>query len=319
MDVALPVSLPFLERLPAWGDGEKILASFFMNARSPLTAREYRLAATEFFRFLGGEVKGPGELQRHHIVFYRKWLEEKGLANKTIQKKLAAISSLCRYLAEAGLVEKDIAYGVSRPRTENKRETADISDEDVRKIFAALNPKSYTYASHRAILAVGFFTGLRSREIRTLRMKDLGTVNGIKIFHLKVKGDKVHEIPLHPFAISALDEHLNVLRARGFEVDKQEHVMFPSIKTGKNRPISAEALDYILKSAMDRAGIERSRFRRYSPHSMRATFAGHLLNNVEARLEDVQQAMGHSNPATTQRYNKRSKGHDRSPIFKMEF
>ncbi|MCX6131929.1 MAG: tyrosine-type recombinase/integrase [Proteobacteria bacterium] len=319
MDVFLPAHLPPLGPLPSPSDDKKILASFFLNARSPLTAREYRLAAEEFFRFLGEEVRGPTELQRHHIVFYRKWLEQKGLANKTIQKKLAAISSLCKFLAEAGLIEKDIAYGVARPRTENRRETADISDENVRKIFASLNPKSYTYASHRAILAVGFFTGLRSSEIRTLRMRDLGSVNGIKIFNLKVKGDKVHEIPLHPFVISALDEHLNALQARGFKVDEAEHVLFPSLKTGENRPMSAEALDYILKSAMDQAGIERSKFRRYSPHSMRATFAGHLLNTVEARLEDVQAAMGHANPSTTQRYNKRSKGHDRSPVFKMEF
>lgn len=319
MDVPLSAFLSPVELTLAFGDGEKILASFFLNARSPLTAREYRLAAQEFLRFLGAEVSGPAELQRHHIVFYRKWLEGKGLANKTIQKKLAAISSLCKFLAEAGLVEKDIAYGVARPRTENRRETADISDENVRKIFAALNPKSYTYASHLAILAVGFFTGLRSSEIRTLRIKDLGTVNGIKIFHLKIKGDKVHEIPLHPFAISALDEHLNDLLARGFKLDEAGHVLFPSLKTRENRPMSAEALDYILKSAMDRAGIERSPFRRYSPHSMRATFAGHLLNTVEARLEDVQAVLGHQNPSTTQRYNKRKKGHEKSPVFRIEF
>ncbi len=150
-------------------------------------------------------------------------------------------------------------------------------------------------------------------------MKDLGMVNGIKIFQLKVKGDKIHEIPLHLFAISALDEQLKVLRDRGFKIDEHEHVLFPSLKTGKNTPMSAEALDYILNSAMNRAGIERSRFRRYSPHSMRATFAGHLLNTVEARIEDVQAAMGHANPSTTQRYNKRKTEHERSPVFRIEF
>lgn len=297
----------------------KVLASFFLNAGSPLTAREYRLAASEFFRFLGDELKAPEDLRKHHIVFYRKWLEEKGLANKTILKKLSAISSLCRHLAEEGLVERDIAYGVSRPKTENRWETADFSDEEVRRIFSGLDPLRYTYASHRAILAVGFFTGLRSAEIRKLKVSNLGEVNGIKVFRLKIKGDKTHEIPLHPFVISAVEEHRTRLRARGFKIDEGDHSLFPSLKTGANRAMSAEALTYILNRAVERAGIARSTFRRYSPHSMRATFAGHLLNTVDSKLEDVQAAMGHANPSTTQKYNKRSKGHEKSPVWKIAY
>ena len=316
MDVVLSQAEP--PSPVSWGEGEKILASFFMNARSPLTAREYRLASEEFFRFLAGEVKRPEDLRRHHIVFYRKWCEGKGLSNKTILKKLSAISSLCKYLAEAGLIEKDIAFGVSRPQTQNRRETADIADADVKRIFEGLDTRSYVYASHRAILAVGFFTGLRSAEIRGLKLKSLGQVQGIRVLNLTVKGDKPHEIPLHPFVIKALEEHLDYLKARGFELHG-EHVLFPSLKTKEDRPMSAEALTYILNKAIKRAGIEKSSFRRYSPHSMRATFAGHLLNSADARLEDVQAAMGHANPSTTQRYNKRSKGHEKSPVWKIDF
>src|SRR6476469_3146949 len=77
------------------GEGEKILASFFMNARSPLTAREYRLASEEFFRFLAGEVKKPEDLRRHPIVLYIKWLEGKRLSNKTILKKLSCDRHFC--------------------------------------------------------------------------------------------------------------------------------------------------------------------------------------------------------------------------------
>lgn len=185
MEVDFPQKQPLVLR--GAGEGAKILASFFMSARSPLMALEYRLASDEFFRFLGGEIRGPEDLRRHHIVFYRKWLEENGLANKTIQKKLAALSSLCKYLAEAGLIDKDIAYGVARPQSQNRRETADIADEDVKRIFSGLDPKSYVYASHKAILALGFFTGLCSAEIRGLQMKSLGRVQGMSVLNLKVK------------------------------------------------------------------------------------------------------------------------------------
>jgi integrase/recombinase XerD len=167
-------------------------------------------------------VKDPQELRRHHIIAYRHWLEGRGLANKTIQKKLSAIASLCKFLAEAGLVERDITFGVQRPRTENRRETADFADADVRKILAALNPKSHSYELHRAVLATGFFTGLRSAEIRGLRLKNLGTVNGIREFNLQIKGGRRHEIPLHPFVISAIDLHIETMRQRGFAVDDPE-------------------------------------------------------------------------------------------------
>ncbi|RYZ90805.1 MAG: hypothetical protein EOP04_02725 [Proteobacteria bacterium] len=304
---------------PSWDEEQKILASFFMNIRSSLTEKAYRAATLEFFQLVSSDVRHPTDLQRHHLVFYRRYLEEKGLAPKTIQKKLAAFSSLCRYLAEAGLVGKDIAYGVARPPSENKRETADVSDSDVKRIFAGLNQGSYTFASHRAILSIGFYVGLRSTEIRNLRIKNIGVSGGLQILNLKVKGDKIHEILLHPFVLTALDVHLNVLKERGFKIDDKNHVLFPSLKTGENRPMSAEALNYIFQSALRRAGISRNTFQRYSPHSMRATFAGHLLNSLEARLVDVQRAMGHVNPATTQRYNKRLKSHDKSPIYKIEY
>ena len=247
-------------RPSSWAQSEKILAAFFLNAASPLTGREYRYVAREFFLFLGNEITSPSDLGRHHIIFYREWLESKSLANKTIQKKLSAVSSLCKYQAEAGLVQRDITYGVSRPRTENRRETADISDVEVRRIFAALNPAKYTFASHQAILAVGFLTGLRSGEIRTLRMGDIGTFNGIKVFRLTIKGDKRHEIPLHPFVIKALDEHLEVLRGRSFAIDSEEHVLFPSLRTGTNKPMSRKRLIIFCIRHLMRRALRRALF-----------------------------------------------------------
>ncbi|RYZ90944.1 MAG: hypothetical protein EOP04_02255 [Proteobacteria bacterium] len=320
MDVILPESLPLpLPAAASWGEAEKILASFFMNARSPLTAREYRLAAGELFRFLGSEITGPEDLRRHHVIAYRKSLELRGLANKTILKKLSGISSLCKFLAEAGLIERDLTYGISRPRAENRRETAAIDDKDVAKILESIKPRHYVEASHRAILSVGFFTGLRSNEIRQLKIGDIGAVTGIKILRLKIKGDKTHEIPLHPTVLMALEAHLEVLRTRGFPVDDPKHVLFPSLKTARNVPMSDEAIRYIFNSAITRAGIKKDSFRRYSPHSTRATFTTHLLDTAEVPLEHVQAALGHASPETTQSYNKRKRGHDKSAVWKIEF
>ncbi|RYE84190.1 MAG: site-specific integrase, partial [Methanosarcinales archaeon] len=217
-----------------------------------------------------------------------------------------------RFLAEAGLMDRDVTYGVSRPRSENRRETAAIEDADVTKVIQSVKPGAYASASHRAILSVGFYAGLRSNEIRQLRMSDIGTLKGIKILRLRIKGDKAHEIPLHPVVLTALDEHLKVLRSRGFAVEDPGHVLFPSLKTGLNVAMSDEAIRYIFNVALDRAGIVRDSFKRYSPHSTRATFTTHLLDTAEVPVEHVQQALGHASPETTLSYNKRKRGHDKS-------
>ncbi|MDQ3230865.1 MAG: tyrosine-type recombinase/integrase [Pseudobdellovibrionaceae bacterium] len=310
-----------IERCPPLdtGDIEKILRSFFLNHRSRLTAKAYLTAAREFFALFRDEVNAPADLRRHHVIAYKSWLESRRQAPKTILKKLSGVSSLCRFLAEAGLLDRDITYGVSRPEAQNQRETGDLPDEDVRRLLAAIDPKSYAAASHRAILSVLFHNGPRSREVRELRIKDQGTVRGIRVLRFHIKGDRLHEQPLHPVAITAIEEHLAVLRQRGFQIDDPGHVLFPSLKTGRNVPMSDEAIRYIFKTALARAGIGQDSFRRYSPHSGRATFTGHLLDTVGAPLEDVQAALGHRNSRTTQGYNKRKKAHEKSVVFRVGY
>ena len=314
----MDVTLPLVPEQRPWLEEEKVLASFFLNFRSAGTVDAYRQAAREMFQFLGDEVRRPEDLRRHHVIAYRKSLEERGLAPKTILKKLSGISSLCKFLAEAGLMDRDVTYGISRPRSENRRETAAIEDADVTKVIESVRPGAYASASHKAILSVGFYAGLRSNEIRQLRVGDIGTVKGIKILRLRIKGDKAHEIPLHPVVIMAIDGHLEALRARGFALD-DDHVLFPSLKTGRNVPMSDEAIRYIFNAALDRAGVVRDSFKRYSPHSTRATFTTHLLDTAEVPVEHVQQALGHASPETTLSYNKRKRGHDKSAVWKIEF
>ena len=83
---------------------------------------------------------------------------------------MSAVSSLCKHLAHEGFIEKDLSYGLKRPRSDNRRETADFSDDEVKLLFSALDEKKRSFTSHRALLAVGFYTGLRSAEIRHLKL-----------------------------------------------------------------------------------------------------------------------------------------------------
>ena len=321
-----------METLPVKNNNQKITKKFevgkleflfksFLANHKKSTALEYRNAAKDFFSFIvsnDSEFKSIENLTRHHLIFYRKYLEGKKASNKTILKKLSGISSLCKFLAAEGLIDKDIVYGIQRPKTHNKKETADLSDVDVKAIFNSFDLKSFYFYSHRAIFAVGLYTGLRSHEIRNLKIRNFGEVAGHRVLNLSIKGDKPHEIPLNPFVVRCILEHIDKLKELGFKVN-DDHYLFPSLKTRQNKPMAAKPFSFIFQRRLKMANVEQSHLRRYSPHSMRATFAGHLLNTVEAPLEEVQKLLGHSSPTTTQKYNKRKKSHDKSPVYKIQY
>lgn len=294
----------------------------FLQNYSKSTAIAYKAEISLFLQFISKNyaISSPQELTRNQIINYRTHLSsEKNYSNKAILKKLSAISSFCKFLAEEKLVDKDILYGVKRPKTQNQKETADISDKDVRRLFDSMKDKHDVYTvHHRALLAVGFYTGLRSSEIRYLTLKSYAKAEGHMLLRCLIKGDKIHEIALNPFVVRCLDEHIAKLTSMGFDLNP-EHYLFPAIKTKQNKPIQAKSLWNIFKKRIEKAGIELSAIRRYSPHTMRATLAGHLLNTIEAPLAHVQQALGHASPSTTMKYNKRENSHDKSPVYKIDY
>lgn len=298
---------------------QKTLAAFFLSFESKLTAQEYIGATKEFLSLVAHDLDSLSDLRRDHLIFYASWLRERGQSRKTILKKMSAVSSLCKHLAFEGIVDRDLSYGLKRPQATNKMETADFTDEEVRKIFASLKPGKKSYTSHRAILAVGFYTGLRSQEIRTLKIGSLSEIQGHRVLSVTLKGNKPHEIPLNPFCYHAVSEHILFLADLGLDTKDQNQLLFPSLSPLRNKPMSRAGLQKILSLRLKGAGIVLSSARRYSPHSMRASLAGHLLNEKEVPLEEVQRLLGHSSPTTTQRYNKRKKSHERSPVYKIDY
>lgn len=300
-------------------EDKKIIASFFKNYDNESTKKEYAYALRDLFLFVGQDISHPSELKRHHIIGYKESLKLKGLSGKTILKKLSAVSKFVSFLGHEGMIDKDITFGLERPKNKIKTQTAALTDEQVEQVFNALDPKRFNYYINRAILAVGFYSGLRVTEIRTLRMKNLGSVGGIRVIQTEIKGGKKHEIALHPKIIRYLDEHISHMRRLEIDVDDPEHVLFPSMKTRRNKPMTSEGISYIFQTALTKAEIELDTDRRYNTHTMRTSFASHLLNSKKIPLQEVQELMGHADPSVTQTYNKRSIDHESSPVFRISY
>lgn len=298
---------------------QKSILSFFCTEKSELTVKEYKRSCLEFLGFISQDISRLSLVTRNHLIMYQKSLTDKGLSNLTILKRISAVSSLCKHLAHDGHIEKDLSYGLKRPKARVSKQTADLSDKEVKAVFDNLNTKSRSFTSHRAMLAIGFYTGLRSSEIRNLKMSNLSSLKGHRILALNIKGDKYHELPLSPFVYHCIEEHINFLRSIGINTDADDQILFPGLNPFSNKPMSPEALSKVFSKALERAGIVKSSVRRYSPHSMRATLAGHLLNTKSVPLEQVQKALGYSSPTTTQKYNKRKDSFEKSALYKVDF
>jgi site-specific recombinase XerD len=231
------------------------LLAFFSNKCSPATIRTYLETAREFLGLVSQEIGHLCQLKRQHLIFYQSWLTRRGLAEKTILRKLSAISSLCKHLAHENIIDRDLSYGLNRPKAHNKKITADFTDKEVSQIFSSLDPTSISYTSHKALLAVGFYTGLRSAEIRMLKVKNVAEVKGHRVLALRIKGNKPHEVPLVPFVYRSLQEHLQTLDSLGLDIKDGEQWLFPCLRPLRNTPISAKGLSKVLQKAMARAGI----------------------------------------------------------------
>lgn len=296
----------------------EILVAFLLNYNSKTTTATYATSVRLFLDFLSPLLSHPSELERKHLILYKKHMQDKGYSVNTVLKHMSVVSSLCKFLAYEGIVMNDLSYGINRPKPKNKREQAAFTEKEVALIFDSMDKNSYSYLFHRAILTMGFNTGLRSSELRNLKFKNVSKVQSHYLVTTVVKGGANHEIPLNKAVVSALSSHVRNMKKLGFSCLTEDY-LFPRLKLKENKPISAKSLNNLLQKYINKAGINKQHNKRYSAHSMRATLASCMLTSLGVPLQDVQSVLGHSSPSTTQRYNKFKKSYDQNPVYKVHF
>jgi integrase/recombinase XerC len=245
------------------------------------TLRSYRGDLEQFRAFLGGE---PGttftSVDARGIRSYLAWLHRRGLDRVSIARKLAAVRSCFRFLARRGVVPQNPGRDVSAPRS--PRKLAAFLPIDETQVLLERVPAP---ARDRAILELLYATGLRVSEVAGLDLADVDRDR--KTVRVLGKGRKERVVPFGDAAAAALDAYLG-------EAPAGPGALFRNRRGGR---LGVRSLHAVVRERARAAGIDR----RVTPHTLRHTFATHMLD-AGADLRLIQELLGHSRLATTQRY-----------------
>ena len=250
---------------------------------SPHTLRSYRSDLAEFGRFVGPG-KGLDTVDARTVRGYLAHLHARRLEPASVGRKLAALRSWFRFLVRRGALQRNAAREVRGPRLPKKL----VSFLPIDEATALVEGKALRGAARPrdlAILELLYASGLRVSELAALTLDAVDRAG--RTVRVLGKGRKERIVPFGASAARALEAYLTDRAAtRG--------PLFTNHRGGRLTP---RAIHAIVRRSAVAAGIAR----RVSPHTLRHTFATHLLD-AGADLRAIQEFLGHSRLSTTQRY-----------------
>jgi integrase/recombinase XerD len=208
----------------------------------------------------------------------------------TIHRKTACLRSFYKHLRRDELIGDDPTAALSAPRRAKKLPHV-LNYAEVQKLLAAPRGDEPTTLRDRALLEVMYACGLRASETIGLELGDLDLRQGF--LRARGKGSKERLVPLGRKAIAAISVYLRGGRPK-LVGDRHEAKLFVNFRGG---PLSRQGLYKIVQRNARSAGLEG----RMSPHTLRHSFATHLLAGG-CDLRAVQEMLGHADIATTQMY-----------------
>lgn len=272
---------------------------------SPHTVAAYRRDLAEFADFLrryyADEAWTWGGIDRLALRSFLGELSRKGLARRSIARKLSAVRSFFRFLHREEIVEANPARVVRSPRLERTL-PAWLTRDEIDRLFALAENRSAEGGFHgirdHAILELFYATGMRLSELRGLDMPDLDLVGDqVKV---RGKGRKERIVPLGRAAVSALrrwEPRRAHAAGRGRAPDRDAVFI-----TERGARISTRQLQLIVQRFLDRVADDAG----VSTHSLRHSFATHMLD-AGADLLAVKELLGHASLSTTRIYTHTSK------------
>lgn len=241
----------------------------------------------DFFEEEGLTPATAAEADLHRLL---ATIHDLGISPRSQARMIAGIRAFYRYLRMEKEIDNDPSELLESPRL--ARHLPDVlSIEEIDAMIAAIPQDKEESLRNEAIIETLYGSGLRVSELVDLRISRLDLDSEVMI--VEGKGSKQRMVPMSPSSVSLIREYLP-RRARQNVKPAGEDVLFLN---RRGAPLTRVMVFYIIRDLAALAGIEK----KVSPHTMRHSFATHLLEGG-ANLRAIQEMLGHESIATTEIY-----------------
>jgi len=265
---------------------EELIASFLSYIASEKgLSRNTSLAYGRDLRCFAAALKGKGEVTEKDVVAHLGDLRDKGYASASIYRALMTLKVFFRFIKSEGEIASDPTALLDAPKLWQLIPEV-LTQEEVVSLLEMPDLSEEEGMRDRAILETFYATGIRVSELCGLCVHDVGE----REVRVRGKGGKERVVPIGKAALFAIDQYLAKYRN-----DKGDNL--PLFVTAKGKRVRRERIWERVKLYAKAAGIEKD----VSPHTLRHSFATHLLDQG-ADLRVIQEMLGHSDIATTDRY-----------------
>ena len=246
----------------------------------------------EYFQDTLGRIPTPGELTPQDLRTYVAALHQAGYAKTSVARRLASLRSFFRFAQREGLCDSNPAKPLRNPRRDRKLPHF-LTTTEIGKLLLAPDTSKPMGNRDRAIFETLYSAGLRVSELVGINLNDLDLEDGL--VRVRGKGKRERLAPLGRFAVKAIQQWMK----NRVPADKQRpgddgDPLFLN-KFGKR--LTTRSIGRMLEKYLKETGLDT----RTSPHTIRHSFATHLLNGG-ADIRSVQELLGHKSLVTTQIY-----------------
>lgn len=256
---------------------------FFLKVElnySELTIKSYQLDLTDFFGYIESKKINYLTITNHDVRGYLKYLDSCNLKNSTISRRVSTLRTFYNYLVDKNIVENNVFHNVKNPKLEKKLPNY-LNYNEMEELLESIDISTSEGLKRRLLIEMFYSTGCRVSEMINVKISDIDFTN--KTIRIMGKGSKERIVYFGDYASKYLENYLSKVKC--------DKYLFTT-KNGEK--LTVNEVEQIVKDIMKHISIKTH----VTPHTLRHTFATHLLNNG-ADIRTVQELLGHANLSTT--------------------
>lgn len=253
---------------------------------SPNTIESYKRDLIKFDKFCNKKINSITELD---IKKYLSMLTDEAEEKTSVARNISSLRSFYKFLMIEKIVSNDPMENIELPKLD-KRLPKTLDEEDINKLLDIKLVDEFSIRN-KAMLELMYATGLRVSELVNLKIHDINL--DMALVKTLGKGSKERIIPIGDYALYYLKEYMINYRNSMLKKEYNDYLFL----NNHGKQMTRQGFFKILKKIAIENGIKKD----FSPHTLRHSFATHLLNHG-ADLRSIQELLGHSDISTTQIY-----------------